>query len=154
MHPNTLSPPTSIFAALLVVFLWTVPQDRLHAQTSASDDNPSTYRFGLALGGAGLASIVFEYESRNRAIEVALGSSFRYDVALTVVGKHYVGTGDTRGFAGVGFRGVAVSPPGNRVSVFQLRTRVPVGVDWHAGENHAIGANGTSSAARWRRDPR
>ena len=140
MNKDTLSHPMRIFAALMIFCLVaSAPGGGLHAQSAEGDDNPSVYRFGLALGGAAGASIVFEYESGNRAIEVALGSHFRHDVALAVVGKLYVGGGDLRGFAGAGFRGVAVLPPDNRISVFQLQRRIPVGVDWHVGERHAIG---------------
>lgn len=100
--------------------------------------DPPVYRYGLTLGGTSFISLVFEYESNNRAIEFALGTFSGRDVSLAVTGKQYVGGGSLRAVAGAGFWGVAAFPPDQR-SGFALIARVPVGVDWHASEKHATG---------------
>ena len=101
-------------------------------------DDPPVYRYGLTLGGTGFISLVFEYESRNRAIELALGTFSGRDLSLAVTGKQYLGGGDLRAFAGAGFWGVAAFPADQRAG-FALIARAPIGVDWHALERHAAG---------------
>lgn len=100
-------------------------------------DDPPVYRYGLILGGTGFVSLVFEYESDNRAIEFALGTFSGRDLSLAVTGKQYLG-GDLRAFAGAGFWGVAAFPAGQRAG-FALIARAPLGVDWHTFERHAAG---------------
>ena len=115
------------------------PAGWLHALSPADPaDDPPVYRYGLTLGGTALISLVFEYESNNRAVEFALGTFSGRDLSLAVTGKQYLGGGDLRGFAGVGFWGVAGFPADQRTG-FALIARAPIGVDWHALERHAAG---------------
>ena len=100
-------------------------------------DDPPVYRYGLTLGGTGFISLVFEYESDNRAIELALGTFSGRDLSLAVTGKQYLG-GVLRAFAGAGLWGVAAFPADQRAG-FALIARAPIGVDWHALERHAAG---------------
>lgn len=100
-------------------------------------DDPPVYRYGLTLGGTAFISLVFEYESGNRAVEFALGTFSGRDLSLAVTGKQYLG-GDLRAFAGAGFWGVAAFPADQRAG-FALIARAPIGVDWHAFERHAAG---------------
>lgn len=102
------------------------------------DDDPPVYRYGLTLGGTALISLVFEYESNNRAVEFALGTFSGRDLSLAVTGKQYLGGGDLRAFAGAGLWGVAAFPADQRAG-FALIARAPIGVDWHALERHAAG---------------
>ncbi len=107
-------------------------------EAPATGDDPPVYRYGLTLGGTSFVSLVFEYESNNRALEFALGTFSGRDVSLAVTGKQYVGGGSVRALAGVGFWGVAAFPAGQRGG-FALIARAPIGVDWHALESHAAG---------------
>lgn len=107
-------------------------------QASVTGDDPPVYRYGLALGGTGFISLVFEYESNNRAIEFALGTFSGRDVSLGVTGKQYVGGGSVRALGGVGFWAVAAFPA-DQGAGFALIARAPVGVDWHALDRHATG---------------
>ena len=100
-------------------------------------DDPPVYRYGLTLGGTAFISLVFEYESGNRAVEFALGTFSGRDLSLAVTGKQYLG-GDLRAFAGAGLWGVAAFPADQRAG-FALIARAPIGVDWHAFERHAAG---------------
>ncbi len=147
----------AVAVLLLAVCPGLSPAGRLHASPPSDPDGPRTapslprtpeasggvgdppvYRYGIALGGVGLVSLVFEYESGNRAIELALGTFAGRDVSLAVTGKRYVGGGSLRAFAGIGLWGVAAFPSDQR-SGFALIARAPVGVDWHAFDRHAAG---------------
>ena len=119
------------------VDLASAPSAPQAADASDGADDPPVYRYGLTLGGTGLISLVFEYESGNRAIELALGTFSGRDLSLAVTGKQYLG-GDLRAFAGAGFWGVAAFPANQRAG-FALIARAPIGVDWHALERHAAG---------------
>ena len=113
--------------------------DSLHALSPVQPaDDPPVYRYGLTLGGTALVSLVFEYESNNRAVEFALGTFSGRDLSLAVTGKQYLGGGDLRAFAGAGLWGVAAFPADQRAG-FALIARAPIGVDWHALERHAAG---------------
>ena len=107
-------------------------------EASVAGDDPPVYRYGLTLGGTSFISLVFEYESDNRAIEFALGTFSGRDVSLGVTGKQYVGGGSVRALAGFGFWGVAAFPADQRAG-FALIARAPIGVDWHALDRHATG---------------
>ncbi len=135
-----LDPGGSLHALSLVtaVDLAVTPAGPTTPEAPATGDDPPVYRYGLTLGGTGLVSLVFEYESGNRAIEFALGTFSGRDVSLGVTGKQYVGGGKLRALAGVGFWGVAAFPAGQRGG-FALIARAPIGVDWHALESHAAG---------------
>ena len=128
---HAMSPATAVGLAA-------APSAPQTPEASGAADDPPIYRYGLTLGGTGLISLVFEYESNNRAIELALGTFSGRDVSLAVTGKQYIGGGDLRALAGAGLWGVAAFPPDQR-SGFALIARVPVGVDWHAFERHAAG---------------
>lgn len=115
--------------------------DRSAPPTPAADvapDDPPVYRYGVTLGGTSLVSLVFEYESSNRAVEFALGTFSGRDLSLAVTGKQYLGGGDLRAFAGAGLWGVAAFPADQRTG-FALIARAPIGVDWHARARHATG---------------
>ena len=150
-----MSKPLAGFA--LLTFLWLGSGNSLHALSPATEvegavspagraspeapdtaDDPPVYRYGLTLGGTSFVSLVFEYESNNRALEFALGTFSGRDLSLAVTGKQYVGGGDLRAFAGAGFWGVAAFPADQRAG-FALIARAPIGVDWHAFEKHAAG---------------
>lgn len=107
-------------------------------QAAFADDDPPVHRYGLTLGGTGLVSLVFEYESNNRAVEFALGTFSGRDLSLAVTGKQYLGGGGLRAFAGVGLWSVAAFPADRRTG-FALIARAPIGLDWHALERHAAG---------------
>ena len=115
-------------------------------------DDPPVHRYGLTFGGGGLVSLVFEYESGNRAVEFALGTFSGRDLSLAVTGKQYIGGGSLRAVAGAGFWGVAAFPPDQRAG-FALIARVPVGVDWHASDRHAAGFELNFSRALTMRRP-
>ena len=128
---RALSPPTAADVGFM---------SARHATPPAPDTvgGPPVYRYGVTLGGTSLFSLVFEYESNNRAVEFALGTFSGRDLSVGVTGKQYLGGGDLRGIAGVGFWGVAAFPADQRTG-FALIARVPIGVDWHALERHAAG---------------
>ncbi len=110
----------------------------LNREVGDPEDDPPVYRYGLILGGTAFVSLVFEYESNNRAVEFALGTFSGRDLSLAVTGKQYLGGGDLRAFAGAGLWGVAAFPADQRAG-FALIARAPIGVDWNALERHAAG---------------
>ncbi len=121
---------------------------------TGSTEEPPTYRYGLTLGGSAFISLVFEYESGNRAVELALGTFSGRDLSVAVTGKQYLGGGDLRGFAGAGLWGVAAFPADQRAG-FALIARAPAGVDWRALDRHATGVelNLNRALAMRRPDP-
>jgi len=140
---QALSPVTTIGPRFTPSATRTVPAADPASATPTPEaidaaDDPPVYRYGLTLGGTSFISLVFEYESNNRAVEFALGTFSGRDLSLAVTGKQYLGGGDLRAFAGAGLWGVAAFPADQRAG-FALIARAPIGVDWHALERHAAG---------------
>lgn len=103
-----------------------------------SDCASAQYRFGVSLGGAGLAALVAEHRWAHQGLEVQVGTWRFRDLSLALTAKQYVGSYAAEPYAGLGLWGVAADSEAG--TGFGLIARFPVGLNWDIGAGHAAGA--------------
>lgn len=120
---------------------------------AAQPDEPQ-FRVGISLGGVSTVGLVLEQVWEWGSVELMLGTwSFR-DVSLSLVHKQRIGGGDVYGVAGVGVWAVVAFPADERTGLAVVG-RVPVGVEWDAGDRHFLSMEVGLNRALWvrRTDP-
>lgn len=133
-------------AALLLVLA--APAGPVAAQV------PDPVRVGVTWGGISFLGLTFEYQWRNWAVDVNLGTWSLRDVSLSVVGKHYLGPGeDLRPYVGGGLWGVVAFSDEGIGSV--LVARAPVGAEWEFVDRNFLGVGMNVNRGLWvdRTDP-
>lgn len=136
-----------------VVVLCTVLTLLLPAGLAAQPDEPQ-FRVGISLGGVSTLGLVLEQVWDWGSMELMLGTwSFR-DVSVSLVHKQRIGGGDVYGVAGLGVWAVVAFPADERTGLAVVG-RVPVGVEWDAGDRHFLSMEVGLNRALWvrRTDP-
>ena len=150
---TTRTAPLVSRAATLVVLLilalpFTVP-DRVSAQERG------TLRVGLTTGGIGLWGLAVEYQFDEVALDLNVATFSFHDVNVSLTAKHYFGAGDLRPFVGLGLWGAVGRPEEDPRDGIALLALAPIGADWQALDDHALGAAINVNRGLWirRSDP-
>lgn len=96
------------------------------------------YRFGIALGGAGMVGLVAEYRWAHQGLELQAGTWRFRDLSLSLTAKQYVGSRALEPYAGVGLWGIVARA--QEGTGYGLIARFPIGLDWNFASSHSAGA--------------
>ena len=115
-----------------VLCLW-IPMGALAGTDTAS----AQYRFGVALGGAGMVGLIAEYRWAHQGLELQAGTWRFRDLSVSLTGKQYIGSYAVEPYAGVGLWGIVAGA--REGTGYGLIARFPVGLDWRFASDHALG---------------
>jgi len=136
-------------AVLLILAFPFVRPDRVSAQERG------TLRVGLTSGGIGLWGIAVEYQFDDVALDLNVATFSFDDLNISLTAKHYFGEGDLRPFVGLGLWGAVGRPEEDPRDGIALLALAPIGADWQALDDHALGAAINVNRGLWirRSDP-
>jgi hypothetical protein len=101
---------------------------------------PDGYRIGLTFGGTSAVGLAFEIMWGDAAVDLSIGTWAFRDIAVSAVGKYYVGSDEFKGFGGGGLWYVTQFPAAEgerRGEAWVLR--FPIGAEGRINSYHAPG---------------
>ena len=105
-----------------------------------SSQSPDGYRIGLTLGGTSTVGLAFEIMWGDAALDLSVGTWAFRDIALSAVGKYYVGSDEFKGYGGGGIWFVTQFPTGpEEQQGHAWVARFPIGAEGRINKDHALG---------------